>query len=83
MTTAALPPLLRLRFAALEPTLCPSLGGAIAGFRWRRPDGAMLDRLTRHVHILEMNGDSHRLSRSKRRPRHASVGTQPGDIPQA
>ena len=29
-----------------------------------RLTGALLDRLTHHVHILEMNGDSHRLKRS-------------------
>ncbi|MDA0704525.1 MAG: ATP-binding protein, partial [Proteobacteria bacterium] len=31
--------------------------------------GALLDRLTHHVHILEMNGQSYRLaqSRSKRK----------------
>jgi DNA replication protein DnaC len=31
--------------------------------------GAPLDRLTHHVHILEMNGDSHRLKQSKQRQR--------------
>ena len=35
-----------------------------------RLTGALLDRLTHHVHILEMNGDSYRLktSRSKKDP---------------
>ena len=30
-----------------------------------RLTGALLDRLTHHVHILEMNGDSYRLKRSR------------------
>jgi DNA replication protein DnaC len=30
-----------------------------------RLTGALLDRLTHHVHILEMNGDSYRLKESK------------------
>jgi DNA replication protein DnaC len=34
-----------------------------------RLTGALLDRLTHHVHILEMNGDSFRLAQSKRRAR--------------
>jgi len=34
-----------------------------------RLTGALLDRLTHHVHILEMNGDSYRLAHSKRRSR--------------
>ena len=34
-----------------------------------RLTGALLDRLTRHVHILEMNGESYRLAHSKKRVR--------------
>jgi hypothetical protein len=33
----------------------------------KRLTGALLDRLTRHVHILEMNGDSYRLKQSRRK----------------
>ena len=38
------------------------------------------DRLTHHVHILQMNGDSYRLNQSKRRSRRASSET-PEDHP--
>lgn len=34
-----------------------------------RLTGALLDRLTHHVHILEMNGESYRLATSKQRQR--------------
>jgi DNA replication protein DnaC len=37
-----------------------------------RLTGALLDRLTHHVHILEMNGDSYRLEHSKARRRSKS-----------
>ncbi len=36
-------------------------------FASERLTGALLDRLTHHVHILEMNGDSYRLKHSERR----------------
>lgn len=36
-------------------------------FSSERLTGALLDRLTHHVHILEMNGDSYRLKQSKAR----------------
>jgi DNA replication protein DnaC len=38
-------------------------------FQSPRLTGALLDRLTHHVHILEMNGDSYRLKQSKARRR--------------
>ena len=41
-------------------------------FGSERLTGALLDRLTHHVHILEMNGDSYRLNQSKRRSHPAS-----------
>ena len=50
-------------------------------FASERLTGALLDRLTHHVHILEMNGDSYRLKQSKRRTRYAPIETQPADIP--
>lgn len=36
-------------------------------FGTERLTGALLDRLTHHVHILEMNGDSYRLKQSNKR----------------
>ena len=39
--------------------------------------GALLDRLTHHVHILEMNGQSYRLATSKKaQPRSAQGQSQ-------
>ena len=52
-------------------------------FASERLTGALLDRLTHHIHILEMNGDSYRLKQSKRRARDAVAEAQPADIPQA
>ena len=36
-------------------------------FGSERLTGALLDRLTHHVHILEMNGESYRLNQSRQR----------------
>ena len=45
-------------------------------FASERLTGALLDRLTHHVHILELNGDSFRLKHSKR---HISNDQPPRD----
>jgi DNA replication protein DnaC len=45
-------------------------------FGSERLTGALLDRLTHHVHILEMNGESYRLRKSKHR-RQAAIATDP------
>ena len=37
-----------------------------------RLTGALLDRITHHVHILEMNGESYRLKQSRSRRRQPS-----------
>jgi DNA replication protein DnaC len=47
-------------------------------FGSERLTGALLDRLTHHVHILEMNGDSFRLAHSRPRARKAT-SEQPPD----
>ena len=42
-------------------------------FGSERLTGALLDRLTHHVHILELNGESYRLKRSRKTaPSHPS-----------
>jgi DNA replication protein DnaC len=50
-------------------------------FGAERLTGALLDRLTHHVHILEMNGESYRLQASRRRrsglPAEATTGATP------
>jgi DNA replication protein DnaC len=48
-------------------------------FGSERLTGALLDRLTHHVHILEMNGESYRLNQSKRRLRRPRPDTPPDD----
>ena len=52
-------------------------------FGSERLTGALLDRLTHHVHILEMNGDSFRLAHSKRRSRQARSEPPSNAAPQA
>jgi DNA replication protein DnaC len=49
-------------------------------FGSERLTDALLDRLTHHVHILEMNGESYRLKVSRSRRRHPAVHTadEPG-----
>ena len=42
-------------------------------FGSERLTGALLDRLTHHVHILELNGDSYRLEHSKKARPHAAA----------
>jgi DNA replication protein DnaC len=42
-----------------------------------RLTGALLDRLTHHVHILEMNGDSYRLATSRKRHRKHAESALP------
>ncbi len=46
-------------------------------FGSERLTGALLDRLTHHVHILEMNGDSYRLASSQKRARKRGALAQP------
>jgi len=46
-------------------------------FGSERLTGALLDRLTHHVHILETNGDSYRLKQSKKRQSRGPSAPQP------
>jgi len=50
-------------------------------FGSERLTGALLDRLTHHVHILEMSGDSFRLAHSKRRSRRPRADAMPDAAP--
>jgi len=52
-------------------------------FGSERLTGALLDRLTHHVHILEMNGDSLRPAHSRRRSRRARAEPPIEDPPGA
>jgi DNA replication protein DnaC len=51
-------------------------------FASERLTGALLDRLTHHVHILEMNGESYRLQQSKQR-QHAATAEAADDQAEA
>jgi DNA replication protein DnaC len=42
-------------------------------FGSERLTGALLDRLTHHVDILEMNGDSYRLKHSRQTDQHQAI----------
>ncbi len=52
-----------------------SLFHAYSHFGSERLTGALLDRLTHHVHILEMNGESFRLATSKKAQRRTGQAT--------
>ena len=52
------------RGSVMVPTNLP-FNELTEGFGSDRLTGALLDRLTHHVHILEMNGDSYRLKCSR------------------
>jgi DNA replication protein DnaC len=51
-------------------------------FGSKRLTGALLDRLTHHVHILEMNGESYRLAPSKRRAQRSKSDSPPDNVSQ-
>ena len=46
-------------------------------FGSERLTGALLDRLTHHVHILEMNGESYRLNQSQKRRKSLKIPAYP------
>ena len=52
------------RGSVMVPTNLP-FNELTEGFGSERLTGALLDRLTHHVHILEMNGESYRLKGSR------------------
>ena len=55
------------RFAGKPPEEGGPVPASSAALGSERLTGALLDRLTHHVHILEMNGESYRLNQSRRR----------------
>ena len=60
----------KLRLAALFPII---FGCLTEIFGSERLTGALLDRLTHHVHILEMNGESYRLNQSQKRRKSPKI----------
>lgn len=75
-------PLNQLRyFNPDRPQICITMCSALnlpfdewtSVFGSERLTGALLDRLTHHVHILEMNGESYRLATSKKRTKKANA----------
>ena len=52
-------------------------------FASERLTGALLDRLTHHVHILEMNGDSYGSNRASAGSRRSSTTLGRAETPQA
>jgi IstB-like ATP binding protein len=66
--------------SAVQPSSPPAARRMDQRVQLERLTGALLDRLTHRVHILEMDGDSYRLNQSKRRSRRASSDT-PEDNP--
>ena len=57
-----------------DPGPSPDLYGDGSARGWiRRLTGALLDRLTHHVHILEMNGESYRLNQSQKRRKSPKI----------
>ena len=64
--------------AWLDPgDLQPALRRVDRGVRLRALTGALLDRLTHHVHILEINGESYRLNQSRQGRAADIVGRGP------
>ena len=49
------------------PSIAPPVTEWTETFGTERLTGALLDRLTHHVNILEMNGESYRLNQSRAR----------------
>jgi DNA replication protein DnaC len=52
-----------------------------SAFGSERLTGALLDRLTHNVHILEMNGESYRLAHSKKRVHREKTQTPSEPVP--